>query len=565
MFFRIFVKAVSAVGESNMSNVVMAALCTAVSGARKRSSSSDSNRSDSEKDLDSTESSDVVRHRNVQRRQRRIKSPRQDKRQISSRGKESSASDQDVVREKEPSSSKGERPSSSRSTKSGNNDGILTQPKLHTHRRNRSKDYQNSNIDTEVTGATNSLETPTPIESLLPPSVANQKSDASYSSSVMSETFTVDTQGSLFQAMNVANNALAPNISEHHSDKDQSVKTHKRKRSKDLKTAELNNLSSDIGQSVTSVSNVNIQINASDSTSNVKSRAQEYENRNTQKSEQDNKLDSPKIHAHKRNRSKDLQKEHVYEWRKDIDNTSVKDVKKQTSKDSPGAEGHGIPIIDARKRHSSGSRPSSPAPAEVSEPKTQISKKTVADILEQKFSTKSSVGSSVEKGSTLGGTDNSDPSYTAALPPRHRRTGSSDESDGKRTPSKMSPTYVERRRTPSIGSESDISLSDSAAARQLDMEKKSNSGIVTKLLQKLQTFSKSQEETIREQRHKIKKKSTSDAPVSTEEGGTRRKRQISGSESESISDRTAPASDSSSGPASDESQSVVRKGKTHRR
>ncbi|KAJ8307920.1 hypothetical protein KUTeg_014530 [Tegillarca granosa] len=563
--YKIFVKAVSAVGESNMSNVVMAALCTAVSGARKRSSSSDSNRSDSEKDLDSTESSDVIRHRNVQRRQRRIKSPRQDKRQISSRGKESSASDQEVVREKEHSSSKGERPSSSRSTKSGNSDGILTQPKLHTHKRNRSKDYQNSNTDVEATGATNSLETPTPIESLLPPSVANQKSDVSYSSSVMSETFTVDTQGSLFQAINVANNALAQNISEHPSDKDQSVKTHKRKRSKDLKTAELNNLSSDINQSATSVSNVNIQISASESSTNVKSRAQEFENRNTQKSEQDNKIDSPKVQTHKRSRSKDLQKEHVYEWRKDIDNTSVKDVKKQTSKDSPGAEGHGIPIIDARKRHSSGSRPSSPAPAEVSEPKNPISKKTVADILEQKFSTKSSVGSSVDKGSTLGGTDNSDPSYTAALPPRHRRTGSSDESDGKRTPSKMSPTYVERRRTPSVGSESDFSLSDSAAARQLDMEKKSNSGIVTKLLQKLQTFSKSQEETIREQRHKIKKKSTSDAPVvSTEEGGTRRKRQISGSESESISDRTAPASDSSSGPASDESQSV-RKGKTHRR
>ena len=268
--------------------------------------------------------------------------------------------------------------------------------------------------------------------------------------------------------------------------------------------------------------------------------------------------------THKRTRSKD------YEWRKDIEyagsNLKDKDFKKAWGKDASSSEVHGIPIIDARKRHSSGSRPSSPAPSDASEKSQPERKRTVADMLE-KFSAgkgSSSIGGSL-------GANDGDSVFMSALPPRQRRTGSHEDvsQEARRTPTKnMSPTYGEKKRSPSNGSESDVSeVSTSSAARQIDMDRKATGGthgIVSKLLQKLQTFSKSQEENLQQRTHKIKKKSTdssggedNDAVVIVRS----RQRKKSESESETISEK--PNSDSSS--HSDDPQLAKKPYKTHRR
>ncbi|KAK3099029.1 hypothetical protein FSP39_025424 [Pinctada imbricata] len=427
-------------------------------------------------------------------------------------GKESSASDQDNMKERDRPSSRSERPSSSRSNT--NSDGILMQPKLHTHRRTRSKDLQNNVLDVEgdrnVASDRSSQSISRPAESPRSPQAGSgvKGTSASISSSKMSETFTIDTSGSLLQAINEAKGALGLS-----DNSEGSVKTHRRKRSKDF--------------------------NVSESSSHVK--------------------------THRRTRSKD------YEWRKDIEyagsNLKEKDHKKAWVKDAPSGEVHGIPIIDARKRHPSGSRPSSPAPSDISE-KSQPERKraTVADMLE-KFS-----GKSVSSfGGSLGANDN-EPVFTSALPPRQKRTGSHEDISGesRRTPTKnMSPTYTERKRTPSNGSESDLSeISTSSAARQIDMDRKGTggtAGIVSKLLQKLQNFSKSQEENLHQRTQKIKKKSTDSSGGEDGEPVIRRQRKKSESESEpvSMSERQITNSDSSS--QSDDPQLGKKPYKTHRR
>ena len=233
--FRIYVRAVSALGESNTSDIIMTAYSIGNSTARKRISSSDSNATDedSDKDLDSTESSDVIQKRIEARQKRRIKSPRQDKRSL---GKESSASDQDSIREKERPNSRSERPSSSRSNAT---DGIFVQPKLHTHRRTRSKEQNVPHVEVSGSDTTEQTDqsTPRPVESnRSPPAGSQRETTASISSSKMSETFTIETSGSLLQAINDAKGAMGLNVSEN---SEQNVKTHRRKRSKDLNVSEL--------------------------------------------------------------------------------------------------------------------------------------------------------------------------------------------------------------------------------------------------------------------------------------------------------------------------------------
>ncbi|CAC5380139.1 CEP97 [Mytilus coruscus] len=530
--YKLYVKAVSALGESNMSNIIMAALSKSSSkNVRKCSYSSDSdnNRSDDsekEADLDSTESSDVTRYRmEKQRRQKRIKSPRQDRR-LTQR-KESSASDQDPVRETEQS--KSSRPSSRSGSAA---DGIFVQPKLHTHKRSRSRDSRGQSPDSELKDQHDSssqrnqpkIFQPSSSKQSPPAGSQHQHRDSSIMGSKMSETFTIETQNSLMQVISAAHSQ----IQEGH---EKSIKGHKRTRSKDLAYY-------GSSESVYAVENAPT---SSPKPSRRDSSGGRGSDNDSTKSEK----------THRRTSSKD------YEWRKDIDsNTHAKK-----------SEGHGVPVIDARKRHNSGSRPSSPAPSDVSSEKSLPDKrKTVAEFLEHRSSTKSTSQNS-ERSPSAGGIDNSE-THTAALPPRHRKSNSSNEdivTDVRRSPSKNSPTYSDsRRRVYSNSSDPDLSeVHSSSAARQLDLEKKTNSGIVSKLLQKLQTFSKSQEETLRERGHKIKKKSESQN-LNPEEG--RRPRRTSGSDQDMSQDsKGVPQSDSSSGTQSDDPQMAKKPYQTHRR
>ncbi|VDI27867.1 Hypothetical predicted protein [Mytilus galloprovincialis] len=527
--YKLYVKAVSALGESNMSNVIMAAL-SKISGKNIRtcsySSDSDNNRSDDsekEADLDSTESSDVTRYRmEKQRRQKRIKSPRQDRR-ITQR-KESSASDQDPVRE--PEQSKSSRPSSRSGSAA---DGIFIQPKLHTHKRSRSRDSRGQSPDSELKDSSSQRNQPKifqPSSSKQSPPAGSQHQhrDSSIMGSKMSETFTIETQNSLMQVISAAHSQ----IQESH---EKSTKGHKRTRSKDLAY---------YGSSESVHTAENAPTSSPKPSRRDSSGGRGSDNDST-KSEK----------THRRTSSKD------YEWRKDIDsNTHAKK-----------GEGHGVPVIDARRRHNSGSRPSSPAPSDASEKSLPDKKRTVAEFLEHRSSTKSA-GQNSERSPSAGGVEYSE-THTAALPPRHRKSNSSNEdiaSDVRRSPSKnSSPTYSDsRRRAHSNSSDPDLSeLQSSSAARQLDMEKKTNSGIVSKLLQKLQTFSKSQEETLRERGHKIKKKSESQN-LNLEEG--RRPRRTSGSDQDMSQDsKGVPQSDSSSGTQSDDPQTAKKPYQTHRR
>ncbi|XP_021366766.1 uncharacterized protein LOC110459051 isoform X1 [Mizuhopecten yessoensis] len=542
--YKIYLKAVSSLGESNMSNILMAGVSQGSSLPRKQSLSSDSDDSDEKY---STESSDVARNHVPQRRQRRIKSPRQDKRQAHARGKESSASDQENVKERERPSSRSERPGSSRSNT--NSDGIFVQPKLHTHRRNRSRDSPNDGLTIGVRQQESTH--PIPKESHQSPPAGSRCKENSLSASKMSETFTIDSQNSLLSAIAATRAAL------HGGDggvKEQFVKTHRRTRSKE-KVTEMPSTEVSLVDSPGSLPSApNISVSSSPETKILNVPTQDagaIPNESTQK-------------GHRRTRSKDLQNP-VYEWRKDIDSTTnVKDVKKAWTKES-GCEVHGIPVIDGSKRPSS--RPGSPAPFDISETKLQVDrKKSVADLLEQRFSNKPV--SPLEGGDTAN---------KAALPPRVRRIASNEDvSDGgRRTPSKTaSPTYVDRRRSPSNGSESDVS--ESSAARHLDMDggnRTNNTGIVSKLLQKLSNMSKTQGE-IRDRGPKPKLKSTSEVPTGAEESIVyRRQRQLSGSESEPVAscipvtEKPAPHhhSDNSSGNQSDDPQGPRRQHKTHRR
>ncbi|XP_056014228.1 uncharacterized protein LOC125674963 isoform X3 [Ostrea edulis] len=526
--YKIYVKAVSSLGESNSSDILMAAMSQA---ARVRTSSTDSNRTDS--DHDSTESSDLARRRkeNHQRQKRRIKSPRQDKRQSSRKG--SSASDQD-------------RPPS-RSEKSKSNigaNGVFKQPKIHMRPSSRdSSRVPELHAEPQYSDSVQGL--PQPSESKRSPQAGSQNKGPS--TSQMSETFTVESSESLLMAISRAQSSLGMNESS-----DQSVKTHRRKRSKDLKTYELQDDDVNQNQGSPSAGSVHFQ-NVMDQCSKV----------GGDKDNMNKSVDIPreKTQTHRRTRSKD------YEWRKEIDlsghtrDPERKEVKKAWVKDSPTGEVHGIPIIDASKRHSSGSRPSSPAPSDTSEKSDK--KRTVAELLE-KFSSKGSTNF----GTNSLGTEGSD--QHASLPPRSRRTNSNEDvsamPESRRTPTKnMSPSYTERRRTPSNGSESDASeLSSSSAARQLDMDRKPGPGStgINKLLQKLQNFSKSQEESLQNRAQKMKKKSTSESPGIEEEH--RRPRRISGgSEGDSVSERTIHQSDSSS--QSDDPQLNRKPYKTHKR
>ena len=524
-------KAVSDLGESNTSDIVMAALSK---GSRRRSSSSDSNRS-FDSDRESTSSERRQPQRKDSRKNRKTKTPHPSKSERMDKGETSQRS------------GPVERPPSKMELEA---EGIMTQPKLHTHRRTRSKDYQNKG--NEDGSSLKPKQTPSsPVQRTQKISSQesqgfsfddrNKHENITDTQQNLSSTFTVDSQSSLLVAM-------SKNMDLETSDSKESVKGHRRRRSKDLKQE----FRGDVSDSSSSVSSVAILM--------------------SEKSQ--NGRDSPSVNLRK-SRDRDTTRE-------DSDTGSFQrgDSKRGSNvKLSPTAGSQGVPVIDGRRRHGSGSRPSSPAHSDISDSKSSVSnserrRMPIADLLEQRFSGRvnQSAGSNASSTATLTQSQ-ADASAGDLPPPIPRREGkysslenlsSRASQDCNRSPTeRVSPTSSERKRTNSTCSESDLVMSGSStAARQLDMDRKNSNtnnpnsgGIVAKLLQKLQTFSKSQEESLRSNKIKRKSGEVDELP-----------RKASGDSDSSDVIAPAPVHSDSSGAHSDDSQQVTRPShRTHRR
>ena len=527
-------KAVSELGESNTSDVVMAALAK---GSRRRSSSSDSNRS-YDSDRESTSSERRSSHRKDSRKNRKNKSPRSSKHERHEKSG-SGHKDRDEIIERPPSKMELET------------EGILTQPRIYTHKRTRSRDYNKTPVPSEE----NLRPKETPHSPVMRSSKGSAQESQGFSYDVrgksqqvadsqqsMSSTFTVDSQNSVLVALSTGGKSADVDNSVE-SSREEHVKGHRRRRSKDMK----HDRSEGRGDfSDSSTSSAIIVTRTIDSDRNVSG------------------TESPSVRRHKSKDSKDNSRE-------DSDTGCIVrgESKRNSAKISPTAGSQGVPVIDGRKRHSSGSRPGSPAYSDVTDSKGSLTatdkrRMPMADVLEQRFlgRERQSTGSTASSTATLTQSQ-VDTSASDLPPPIPKRDGkySSLENLSNRSPTeRYSPTNSERRRSRnnSTCSESDIP-SNSTAARQLDMDKNANvnaagnTGIVAKLLQKLQNFSKTQEESLRTT--KIKRKPDSEEP----------QRKTSG-DSESGDIPAGQTHSDSSGVHSDDSQQVTRPSyRTHRR
>ncbi|KAL4232589.1 hypothetical protein ACF0H5_007279 [Mactra antiquata] len=535
--YKIYVKAVSDLGESNSSDIVMAALSK---GSRRRSSSSDSNRS-YDSDRESTSSERRTPHRKDSRKNRKSKSPRSSK---SDRSGSSHKSNETVT----------ERPPSKMELEA---EGIMTQPRVHKHRRTPSKDYQNRTGDENL----KPRETP---QSPVQRSVKNQAQESqgfsfdsrskseqiSESQQSLSSTFTIESQNSVLLALSTGGKSMDTDLSV--DMKEEPVKGHRRRRSRDMKS-ERTEPRGDVSDSSSSVSSAIILSRTVDSTGNHSG------------------TESPSV---RRQRSKDTSRD-------DSDTGSLhrsdSTSKRNSAKISPSAGSQGVPVIDGRKRHGSGSRPSSPAYSDITDSRSSVSasrKVPMGELLEQRFSGRvgQSTGSTASSTATL--TQSQVDSSTSDLPPQIPRRDSKYSSlenlstrsshEYKSSPTdRSSPTGSERRRTSSTCSESEVPVG-SSAARQLDMDSKNsnanpnNTGIVAKLLQKLQNFSKTQEESLQNRTTKYKRKSNEPEEQPRKASGDSDSMETGVTHSNIHSD--------SSGAHSDDSQQVTRPSyRTHRR
>ncbi|XP_060591068.1 uncharacterized protein LOC132746033 isoform X4 [Ruditapes philippinarum] len=540
--YKIYVKAVSDLGESNSSDVVMAALAK---GSRRRSSSSDSNRS-YDSDRESTSSERRTPHRKDSRKNRKTKSPRSSKQERTSSSHRSNVSTT-------------ERPPSKMELEA---EGIMTQPRMHKHRRTPSKDYQSRDDNLKP------KETPQSPVMRSPKHQAQESQGFSYDSrskgehvadsqQSMSSTFTIDSQNSVILALSTGGKSV--DIDNSVDTKEGHVKGHRRRRSRDMKNEKLES-KGDISDSGSSVSSAIILSRNIDSANDKNYSGTE----------------SPSVRSR---RSKDSSAKDTSKDDSDTGSLHRSDStsKRNSAKISPTAGSQGVPVIDGRRRHGSGSRPSSPAQGEVSESRSSVNaadrrRMPMADLLEQRFSGRvgQSTGSTASSTATL--TQSQVDSSTSDLPPQiPRRDGKYSSLENLSTKSsheyksspteRYSPTGSERRRTSSTCSESEIP-SSSSAARQLDMDTKNsnsnpgNTGIVAKLLQKLQNFSKSQEESLQTTKYKRKSGETKDPP-----------RKTSGdSDSSEVNTGQGTIQSDSSGAHSDDSQQVTRPSyRTHRR
>ncbi|KAK3595229.1 hypothetical protein CHS0354_021545 [Potamilus streckersoni] len=561
--YKIYVKAVSSLGESNSSDVIMAALAKGL--IRRRSSSSDSNRSyESDKEMDSNDS---ARKHSL----RKDKVHKSQKLNTPKTGGQEASNDSSLNEAAGPADS--DRPTS---VKSGHNiEGILTQPKM--HKRTHSKDYQNRPFtagENYVTRPKEAMLEPRPSTARL---VAQESQGFSFDSRQagnvegtsgmeehqMSSTYTIDGEHSILNVLGAKGASLVDINSEESSSKD-SDKSRRKRKSKDVK---------------------DMKGNISDSSSSVVSEKSDTKVMNIVHGSNEMALerkesvasDSETTQTHSRRRSKDLQNQMFDIRREDMESAEVVE-KKNGAKISPTGGSQGVPIIDGRKRQSSGSRPASPThTVESIESRSSVTERRrlpVADVLEQRFLGKvvQSTSSTASSSATLTQSvmDNND------LPTarKERNLGSMENisivvrsSHDNRSPTeRFSPTGSDRRRILSTSSESD--LPETLISRQLDMDKKpiNNNGIVAKLLQKLQTFSKSQEDPRKKIQRKVSE-NVSSIPSEEERPPSRVHRISGGSEtSEPAIEKAQVHSDGSSGNHSDDSQSVKRaQNRTHRR
>jgi hypothetical protein len=437
-------------------------------------------------------------------------------------------------------------------------EGIITQPRLHKHRRTPSKDFQNRAADENL----QPKEMPQSPVHRSPKTPAQESQGFSYDSrskmdpiadpqQSMSSTFTVDSQNSILFALSSGGKSL--DVDQSVENKEENMKGHRHRRSKDMKN-ERADQRGDISDSSSSVSSAIIL------SRNIESAV-------------DKNLSGTDSPSARRHRSKDNARE-------DSDNGSIHRsdsiTKKNSTKISPTAGSQGVPVIDGRRRHGSGSRPSSPAHSDISDSRSSVTagdrrRMPMADLLEQRFSGRVGQSSGSTASSTATLTQSQVDASTSDLPPQiPRRDGkysslenlSTRSSHEKNSPTeRYSPTGHERRRTSSTCSESEIPAA-SSAARQLDMDAKSsnsnpgNTGIVAKLLQKLQNFSKSQEESLQTTKYKRKTGDGKDVP-----------RKASGdSDSSEVAPPPGTVHSDSSGAHSDDSQQMARPShRTHRR
>ncbi|XP_052242853.1 uncharacterized protein LOC127852875 isoform X2 [Dreissena polymorpha] len=484
--YKIYVKAVSELGDSYCSDVVMASLSK---GPRRRSTSSDSNRS-YDSDQESTGSGRRPSHRKESRRSK--KSPRSGKHER----KESTNSS------KTHSHKETERPPSKMELEA---EGIMTQPRVHKHRRTPSKDFQNK-AGEEILRP---KETPQSPVMRSPKLQAQESQGFSFDSASkreqvrdtnqsLSSTFTVDSQNSVLFALSTGGKSV--DVDNSVEPKEEPVKGHRRKKSKDMKIEKVESRG-DISDSSSSVSSAIIHSRTIDGEKYVSG------------------MESP---SGRRRRSKDNSRE-------DSDTGSVARSDSNSKRNSvnvkisPTAGSAGVPVIDGRKRHNSGSRPSSPALSEDSKSSqaTVIEKRRMpmGEYLEQRFSgQRQSTGSTASSTTTL--TQSQVDSSTSDLPPQiPRRDGKNfslenlstrSSHDYNRSPTeKFSPNSSETRqrsRNNSTCSDSDAPSFQSSAARAIDMDAQTTAtGIVAKLLTKLQGFAKTQEDALITS--KIKRKS----------------------------------------------------------
>ncbi|XP_067676396.1 serine-rich adhesin for platelets-like [Haliotis asinina] len=584
--YKFYVKALSGLGESYESNIIMAKLAK---GAEQRhlSESSDSDMpDDSDKDHDSTESHEKRRHRKREtRKNRKVKSPRSEK------TKSHSAKDVEITRDiKSASPSTSERPRTAHAVSEAGAP-ILTTPKRHMHKRNKSGDYQQSqfsdgNIDSSQSSkrvSDGNLQSPSDL-----PRVSSSSSPSSASSSptkschhhpsnlssskpvcsegnnktphtsaltdlkdvtVMSGTFTVDNASSYLQSItaSVVKETIASSKAKirESQEKEESVKTHRRRRSSDFKLSDLTDGKSEgRGDRRSTGSGEGESEVDGDSVTHRQMDRKDSEKRLSDGASDDS-LREGKVKGHRRKRSKDLQIQ-VSEWRKDEEVGGKAGDKAEAV--SAGRDldntNQNRPVIDGRKRHSSGSRPSSPMLIETGDKEVFEKRRTpMAETLEQRLLSLSSKSSSLGSLSNKGG--NSDGAIRSRQLP---------------DPNLVMEESGMRKRTASVGSEGELSQN----------AKSDQKSFASKLLHKLQTFSKSQEKTIRERstRRKNSGESSRDSkPPSDDEGRQPRVRRVSDSDHEASSDTSSMArkhGDSSSGSHSDDSRST-RPTRTHRR
>ena len=532
---------------------------------------------DSDKDRDS---SDVINTRRLRnRKHRKVRSPRSEKK-IPRPGGEPNQAEESVGVEEggRPGGGGQQQPQEQSSV------GILTQPKLHKHRRTRSKEQSElSSLHSDSAHSTPSHQggdsrppsrsTPTPSRELsqapvpsqpdivhqrragspardlsfksMSPSLDRKGGDRSSPGSqdgdrrksatppvlecgeetpvVLSETFTVDKAKSFLHNLAVPPHAAAAAEDRASPDSGSFVKGHQRKRSKDLNT--------ESGGAIPHKDRSSPDRGLSGSQADLQA-AEE----------------GSKVRTHRRTRSRDLSTP-----------TPMDDARKEEDGGGNREREHcNTPVLDGRRR--TNSRPSSPmifdGPSLGSEQRdadpsasTEHSRRmTTAENLAQRLSglRKSPSPSSASAGREQEEGEKKSPQHGN----RSRKQSPSPDSLPDSQDDTPRPLSL-RHRTHSVGSESDL-VSATGGKREKE------AGIVSSLLAKLQVFTRNQETTLRETSTRLRKRSSEEEERKRPPGRTRH---VSESDNDMSSDpgshlppRAPAASDSSSGSHSDDNK-----------